>query len=349
MREVAMAALANYHLRAKKIELLNHYHNTSFRVLIQASPHNKPVNYVLRIHRPEYQTIDSIKSELNWLHRLHALGIEVPEPKTTKQGSEIVTAQVGGILPRTCVLFHWIEGIKRYSSLNHERMRRLGTLVGLVHQHASEISDLEKFTRPTWDWHYLSGQFFPGINLNKYPAYFHARSKTILRKSAVKIQNILRDIGKSERTFGLIHADLSYQNTLFKREKIALIDFDNCGWGYYLYDLAVILANVRYHPNYDALESGLIIGYSFKRQLPAEYPIILTGLMAANIYSHTMWLALNIDNPVFGRLAKNEIQLHLFELNNFIHARELTNGVTIKPAPAIPYNHLLEHLPNGIT
>ena len=40
---------------------------------------------------------------------------------------------------------------------------------------------------------------------------------------------------------GLIHADLHYENFLFHDGVARAIDFDDCGWGFYLYDVAVTL------------------------------------------------------------------------------------------------------------
>ncbi len=50
-----------------------------------------------------------------------------------------------------------------------------------------------------------------------------------------------RELGAQPDTFGLIHADLHQENYLFHGGMARAIDFDDCGWGFYLYDLAVTL------------------------------------------------------------------------------------------------------------
>jgi len=43
---------------------------------------------------------------------------------------------------------------------------------------------------------------------------------------------------------GLIHADLHLGNALFWSDEVRVIDFDDCGFGYWLYDIAFALKQV---------------------------------------------------------------------------------------------------------
>jgi Ser/Thr protein kinase RdoA (MazF antagonist) len=45
-------------------------------------------------------------------------------------------------------------------------------------------------------------------------------------------------LGRAAPLWGLIHADLHRDNILLHHGEIGVIDFDDCGWGYYLFDLA---------------------------------------------------------------------------------------------------------------
>jgi Ser/Thr protein kinase RdoA (MazF antagonist) len=57
---------------------------------------------------------------------------------------------------------------------------------------------------------------------------------------------------------------------LFRNEDAYVVDFEMCGWGYYLFDLAVTLLSLegRKHPT--PLQYALLEGYQRERSLPEE-------------------------------------------------------------------------------
>jgi Ser/Thr protein kinase RdoA (MazF antagonist) len=58
---------------------------------------------------------------------------------------------------------------------------------------------------------------------------------------ACGMQRVMTRLGDGTDQFGLIHADLHLDNALFWRDDVRIIDFDDCGFGYWLYDIAVSL------------------------------------------------------------------------------------------------------------
>jgi Ser/Thr protein kinase RdoA (MazF antagonist) len=97
--------------------------------------------------------------------------------------------------------------------------------------------------------------------------------------------------GKSLDAFGLIHADLSiggYGNVLHHKGMVCPIDFDDCGYGYWVYDLATTLAHWQTHPRWVAYRAALLEGYGQVRPLPAQMAEL--GLfMAARHVSEILW------------------------------------------------------------
>jgi Ser/Thr protein kinase RdoA (MazF antagonist) len=54
----------------------------------------------------------------------------------------------------------------------------------------------------------------------------------------------LKCIGETSDNFGIIHADLHFGNFLVQDDQVSVIDFDQLGWGHYLYDLAVLMVEL---------------------------------------------------------------------------------------------------------
>ncbi|UCF07290.1 MAG: phosphotransferase, partial [Thermoplasmata archaeon] len=68
-----------------------------------------------------------------------------------------------------------------------------------------------------------------------------------------------------------IHADLGVDaNVMFWRGAARAIDFDDSGFGYWIYDLAVALEHCREDPAYSQYRNALLSGYEDIRSLPEE-------------------------------------------------------------------------------
>jgi Ser/Thr protein kinase RdoA (MazF antagonist) len=86
--------------------------------------------------------------------------------------------------------------------------------------------------------------------------------------------------------FGLIRTDLHLGNALFWRGEVRVIDFDDCGFGYWLYDITVALWELRYRNDYEDFRSALIEGYTQTgRCRPATSPISMTSSLPAESQS----------------------------------------------------------------
>src|SRR5699024_5320171 len=54
------------------------------------------------------------------------------------------------------------------------------------------------------------------------------------------------DFGQSSDRFGLIHSDLRLDNILINQGYYKVLDFDDCGYGWYLFDLAATFNSIDY-------------------------------------------------------------------------------------------------------
>ena len=89
---------------------------------------------------------------------------------------------------------------------------------------------------------------------------------------------------------GLIHADLHLGNALFQRGDVKLIDFDDCGTGPRLYEVAVALWELRDGPDYPAFRDALLAGYRAHRDVDVthldDYIAAAAGRLRPLVHRH---------------------------------------------------------------
>jgi len=115
----------------------------------------------------------------------------------------------------------------------------------------------------------------------------------VLGRMADAIGERLRHYGKNHQNFGLIHADLRLANLLVHEGRIQVIDFDDCGYSWFIYDLASALSFIEDQPQIPDLIAAWVRGYRSVRDLPetdiAEIPAFIMArrlLLLAWVGSH---------------------------------------------------------------
>jgi Ser/Thr protein kinase RdoA (MazF antagonist) len=130
----------------------------------------------------------------------------------------------------------------------------------------------------------------------------------------------LRALGEGPEVFGLIHADLHQRNYLFHDGGVGAIDFDDCGYGHWLYDLAVTLNCLQSHPELPTLRAALLAGYRRGRPLPAEHKQCLDAFLALRTIQDVLWDVEERDKPEFRDTWQEMLQHGLRALRNFVNS-----------------------------
>ncbi len=278
LRRLAEAALASYALPAPRLSLLAHRHNTLFRVSAAGQ------QYVLRIHRGGSPRAETIRSELAWLAALRRdTPLEVPNPIPTSAGEWVTEAG-----PYPCVLLGWQPGRRLLHGLTPAQMERVGALMAQLENHTSGWQRPPDFVRSRADWPLQSARWLPDPFGPEVTASIQARVAGYLSPAEMEQAiTVVRRAGAAEQAlghgpdaYGLIHADLHYYNLLFARGTVRPIDFDDCGFGMQLFDLAVMLSEVLAWPQYPVMRAALLAGYRRVRPLPPEHEAHLNTFIA---------------------------------------------------------------------
>ena len=302
-----MAALSAYPVQPTGLVLLGHSENVTFRVDTLTGD-----RFVLRIHRTTgspfhpVRTVAEVRSEMDWLVALRRdLGRRVPEPVPAADGSVVTIAEVSGLAePRICVLLRWVPGRFRNISLSPANLAAVGELMAHLHEQAIVRSPATGFRRGRIGGvaAEVAEQVIGTMVELRGPA-----DAALVAEVFDRVSRTEQALGETADTFGLIHADLHQGNYVFKDGKVSAIDFDDCGWGHFIYDFAVTLSEVSVLHNYSALRDGLLDGYQRIRPLPASLEIHLPAFLALRELKLMMWFVEQRDRPGFAQGA-DELQ-----------------------------------------
>ncbi|SDM68417.1 phosphotransferase enzyme family protein [Allokutzneria albata] len=305
-RRVALRALSAYPLADPTLRFVALGENTTFQVRARTDS-GEAERFLLRVHRPmrHGRFIDStaaISSELRWLTALREqTDLVVPQPVPTRDG-ELITTTSAPDVPLTCSVLRWMEGRRYSSSPRPVYLRRLGGALARVHNHADTWPLPGGFVRIRWDWETFFGDTmqYGGINAAQVWDLLPDDLRRAFDQIAAAARHTMARLDERPGAVGLIHADLHLDNALFAGDVVKLIDFDDCGIGYRLYDVAVALWELRHRDDYAAMRTALIGGYTAHRPLPEDDLGDLDLFIAVREVAFGLWFVGTAQvNPVF--------------------------------------------------
>jgi Ser/Thr protein kinase RdoA (MazF antagonist) len=315
LTDAAREALAAYGLESADLKLVMYVNNAVFRVTATDGS-----EYALRIHRPGHKRIEWIQSELEWLQAIHhEADLKIAVPVQRRDGGLLTSAQVEGLNePVTGALFEWIDGQPMtWDSITLEQVQQAGTFLAGLHTFSRRFVPPQGFARPRLDWEGLFGADSP-YNPGEGAAIFTPDQLEVFAQVEARVGGVMSQLGESADTFGLIHADFIVKNFLYKDDDLYVIDFDDGGWGYYLYDLAPLLTQMKGEPRYPEIYAAYWRGYTSVRPLPEGDQAQLEAFIAARHLASCRWVAGNLQNPRIRERAAEVIAHRTSELRLFL-------------------------------
>lgn len=297
----AREALIHWGLSEQMPKLLKYRENAVFQISLA---NGEPA--ALRLHRPGYHDAHALISELSWMAALGAADLAVPAPVPALDGRHSISLPAApGFGTQHADIVSWMAGQPLGQSgvplaYSGERLfaifHSLGETMARMHSASDAWNPPASFSRPAWDKaglvgdQPLWGRFWDCHGLTKD----QVQRLSDLRHSLHVQMDALPSLGLD---YGLIHADLVRENVLVDGNRIELIDFDDSGYGFRMFDIATALFKNRAEPEYPLIKAALIKGYRRVRALPDNAVMTLPLFMILRSITYIGWIGARHDIP----------------------------------------------------
>jgi len=276
-----------------RARLLNISENATFR--LDDPEAAAPV--VVRVHRPGYHSAAEIASELAWIDALREAGaVETPAILDRADGDRIARFEHDGEV-RRAVGFAWMDGAEPPADARlAEGFGRLGAISARLHRHVRAWTPPPCFVRKRWTYE---------TTIGPAPHWGDWRAADGLDPQAIALLDRLRETlrarlaayGEGPDRFGLVHADLRLANLLVEGDHLGVIDFDDCGFGWFAYDFAAAISFLEHEPWIPDLQAAWLEGYRMVAPLPPGTEAMLPDLVMLRRLLLTAWIASHAETP----------------------------------------------------
>ncbi|MBK1635396.1 Ser/Thr protein kinase RdoA (MazF antagonist) [Rhodovulum adriaticum] len=270
-----------------EVRLLSLSENATFR----ADDPGRDSPVILRVHRPNYHSESEIASELAWIAALRQDGaVETPAPLPMADGNLIARFEDDGQI-RHVVAFDFMPGQEPDPEGDLAAgFETLGAISARLHAHTRTWTPPAGFTRKTWNHDTAFGAD---------PLWGDWRAALGLtadgRKTLERLSDALRDrlaaYGAGPDRFGLVHADLRLANLLVDGDRLGVIDFDDCGFSWFIYDFAAAISFLETNPIVPDLQEAWVRGYRSVAALSDEHVEMIPTFIMFRRLLLTAWIA----------------------------------------------------------
>ena len=311
IRALVEQGLKQWDIKAAEVKLLKHRENSVFKVTLKDG-----TKYVFRVHRKDYHNKAELLSEITWMKALNESGVSTPGILPAKNGDLVKSINhpdVSGA--RLCTMLEWVDGSsfddlgrveKGMQAELEERYFKLGCVAGKLHNQSANWQIPDGFVRHAWDKEGLLGEHPFWGRFWEHPVVTPEQRK-LMEKARIVLSGMLDQLGTGRDVYGMIHADFLPENILVTGEKLNLIDFDDSGYGYFLFEMATSLFPNINQKFFDDLTDAYVKGYRTERELLDEHLELLPAFIMLRGFTYLGWLESRRDSMKNADLLAKEI------------------------------------------
>lgn len=280
--------------------LLNLSENATYRL----DDPDQGRNLILRVHRIGYRTAAEIESELAWIAALRERGaVTTPAPVAGADGALLRVLPATDAGPaRHAVAFEFAAGKEPDKADDLVAwFHTLGAVTARMHAHVRVWRVPADFRRQHWDYDAMFGAapvwgpWRAGFGLD-------AAGAAVLQRALDLIRRRTERFGRGAGRYGLVHADLRLANLLVDGERLTVIDFDDCGFSWLVYDFAAAISFMEDDPIVPALADAWVDGYRTVLPLAEEDAAEIPVFVMMRRILLVGWLASHAEVPIAGEL-----------------------------------------------
>lgn len=281
--------LRDFGLRGATVEHLDSIDHCNVRVNAETGA------YFLKILASECSE-SPLRSRLQFLDFLREGGLPIAAAIHTTTGQPFSRVTIDG-RERLATLSRWIDGQTLRDRTDEQWIESCGELLARLHVRSREFDPPSGFEATVWDevcappaegW---LQEFLADAPLDQ-----HARE--VIDRTVTRTRTVRDRLPRDRSHYGLIHADFHGGNLIFDGRTIWIVDLDDAGWGYFLFDVAwpAMLFSKR-HPDTGAFLEPFLRGYERLRPLAnIERRLLPEILLTAGIGALEMVHASQIAN-----------------------------------------------------
>lgn len=247
--------------------------------------------YSLRVYRHGLRSRDEIDFEVSLLNYLKERGADVAYPVARREGGYVSELQAPEGLRHVLLTTHakgCEPGYCGRKAIYENDARLFGASVAELHDLSDDFKTGHK--RPRLETEYLLDT---SLDIIRPFLQDNLADLTCMDDMAIELHRIVDSVPMSKLDVGVCHGDCHGSNVHNDNGSLTHFDFDCCGFGFRVFELATFKWGVLEDSNGDELWSSFLEGYRSKRNIGAEDLALVDCFV---IIRHIWWMALETGN-----------------------------------------------------
>lgn len=242
-----------------ELNLITVSENATFLLLLDGKPEG-----VVRVSQPGYVGgPDAVASEISWLNALHECdGVNLIDPVPTVRGTFVTKIRDANGVGWMVISTKFVEGTVLEDLENPAPYyRTIGKWAAKFHEQSRRWKKPYGFKRFNWD---ISDMVGPAPRWGRWETAPLSRLDRMICEEALgRALSVMMEAPRDDWSWGLIHADLRPSNVIAGPDgSLTVIDFDDAGYSWYLYDYASSLSFIEHEPYAPDLAEAWVAGYT---------------------------------------------------------------------------------------